>query len=233
MIPRLGDAANSPFPPVHSALKDPDGLLAWGGDLDPERLIQAYLRGIFPWYSQGQPILWWSPSKRCVIVPDQLHVSRRLARTIRKKDFRITADLAFADVVSACAAPGPQRTSTWITSEIASAYMQLHVLGLGHSIEIWRGDHLVGGIYGLSMGGMFFGESMFSAGRDGSKLALVALCRAMQRWSFDLLDCQIPNPHLLSLGAVSVPREQFLKQLQFSLEKETRTGSWTNEFANV
>ncbi len=116
---------------------------------------------------------------------------------------------------------------------MASAYMQLHVLGLGHSIEIWRGDHLVGGIYGLSMGGMFFGESMFSAGRDGSKLALVALCRAMQRWSFDLLDCQIPNPHLLSLGAVSVPREQFLKQLQFSLEKETRTGSWTNEFANV
>jgi len=229
-IPRLGSGAAAPFPPVSEAMDEPNGLLAWGGGLEPERLLNAYRHGIFPWYGSGQPILWWSPDPRCVIHPAGLHVSRRLARRLRQRPFRDTADRAFDEVVLACARPRRGETETWITPDMARAYGRLHALGWAHSVEIWRGEELVGGIYGLSIGGAFFGESMFSAERDASKFALVALCRQLVAWGHTLLDCQVTNPHLLSLGAVEVPRPAFIAALGEALLQDTRRGAWTDAY---
>jgi len=214
VIPILSTDPESPFPPTHQALEYPSGLLAAGGDLSATRLINAYRHGIFPWYSDGQPILWWSPVPRCVLYPQSVHSSRRLRRRYNQGVFRLTCDLAFAEVIAACAAPREDHDGTWISEEMQQAYIRLYKLGVAHSVEVWVDDSLVGGIYGLALGKVFFGESMFSKTRDASKIALVALCRQLHQWHFSLVDCQISNPHLLSMGAEDVSRAEFERHLQ-------------------
>ena len=210
MIPRLGEHPGAPFPPAHEALDEPDGLLAWGGDLSPERLLRAYGRGIFPWFSDEDPILWWCPAQRCVLPTEKLHVSRRLARRLHNGNWRFSADTAFDQVLDGCA---DSRDSTWITPAMKQAYRHLHELGYAHSFEAWLDDELAGGLYGVGLGRMFFGESMFSARTDGSKAVLTRLCPALKDWGIPWLDCQVPNPHLTSLGARSIPRDEFLDGL--------------------
>lgn len=214
-LPRLADDPLSPFPPPEAALDEPAGLLAWGGDLSVPRLLGAYRQGIFPWFSDGQPILWWSPDPRMVLRTDQVHLSRRLRRELRGSDWRIGADTAFDAVVAACArAPRPGQDGTWITGAMQAAYVALHAAGHAHSIEVWDASGvLVGGIYGVCIGRMFFGESMFSARTGGSKVALAALCRAMAAAGMPLLDCQVVSPHLRTLGAVAVSRATFLDEV--------------------
>lgn len=214
MIPILASDPESPFPPAEQALDDPPGLLAIGGDLSPARLVNAYRHGVFPWYSDDQPILWWSPAPRCILYPQAVHVSRRLRRRYNQGIFSLTVDEAFASVITACAGPRRDHDGTWITDEMLAAYIHLHELGIAHSVEVWIDDELAGGIYGLALGRVFFGESMFSHQQDASKIALVALCRQLQQWDFSLLDCQISNPHLLSMGAVDISRVEFNKYLK-------------------
>lgn len=212
------------FPPVHLA---EEGLLAVGGDLSPERLLAAYRSGIFPWYSKGDPILWWSPDPRMVLFPDRLHVSRRLVRSLRSGEFTVTADTAFERVIHSCATvPRPGQAFTWILPEIVDAYTRLHRQGYAHSIECRINDVLVGGLYGVSLGGCFFGESMFSLTRDGSKVAFTALARQCLRWQFVMIDCQLPTTHLAGLGASEIPREQFMRLLKSGLRMPTRRGAW-------
>jgi leucyl/phenylalanyl-tRNA--protein transferase len=195
-------------------LASPEGLLAVGGDLSPQRLLLAYSLGIFPWYGSGEPILWWSPDPRCVIVPGEVHVSRRLARTLHQQRFQVTCNRAFDRVVAACAEPRQQGSAdTWLVPEMQTAYRRLHGLGYAHSVETWLGGELVGGIYGVAIGRFFFGESMFHQAPDASKVALVALCRHLAAKQFELLDCQVPNPHLFRMGATSMPRAAFLDRL--------------------
>lgn len=201
------------FPPAAEALDEPPGLLAAGGDLSVERLLAAYRRGIFPWYSPGQPILWWCPDPREVLFPQQFHRSRSLSRRERRGDFEIRMDQAFAEVVGACAAPRARERGTWITPEMQAAYEQLHERGYAHSIEVWRDERLVGGVYGVRLGAVFFGESMFSREPDGSKLALSALATRSESLGLQLIDCQMPSPHLASLGSRTLPREEFLALL--------------------
>jgi len=208
-LPCLGEDPCSPFPPTAKALDSPNGLLAWGGDLGAKRLMSAYRAGIFPWYTPGQPILWWSPAPRCVIFPNQVHLSRRTRRRYNKENYRLSIDAAFAEVIQACAGPRDYESGTWITTDMMDAYFHLHQLGHAHSLEVWEDDLLVGGIYGLAMGSIFFGESMFSHRTDASKIALVALCRRLQQWGFGLLDCQVGNQHLFSMGAVELSRSEF------------------------
>lgn len=219
MIPwlRPGDPPSA-FPPVETALDDPDGLLCAGGDLAPERLIEAYRRGIFPWYSVGQPILWWSPDPRTVLYPAELHVSRSLARTLRRGRFAITADRAFAAVMDGCADPRRRPEGTWITLEMRAAYLRLHEMGYAHSVETWDGTRLVGGIYGVALGRAFFGESMFSAVPDASKAAICGLSHALLERNYDFIDCQVASAHLASLGARSLPRREFLRRLAAATE---------------
>jgi leucyl/phenylalanyl-tRNA--protein transferase len=205
---RPGDPPDA-FPPVGNALAEPNGLLALGGDLSPARLLAAYRRGIFPWYSVGQPILWWSPDPRAVLYPEAIRVPRSLGKLLRQNRFQVRVDTAFDAVVRACAAPRAHQDGTWITDEMAEAYGRLHRLGAAHSIEAWQGGELVGGLYGVAMGEVFFGESMFSRVRDASKVALVALCRL----GFRLIDAQVPSEHLFRMGAVEIPRSRFLSQL--------------------
>jgi len=214
MIPLLDSDPRSGFPPTELALAEPRGLLAVGGDLEPERLINAYRKGIFPWYSQSDPILWWAPFPRCVLLPGQVHVSRRLRRQYNQGRFRLTLDADFAQVISGCAAPRADGAGTWITAEMREAYLRLHYLGVAHSLEVWRDGGLAGGIYGLALGRVFFGESMFSRCNNASKIALVALCRHLQHCGFTLLDCQIENPHLRSMGCSNMPRAEFLRHLE-------------------
>jgi leucyl/phenylalanyl-tRNA--protein transferase len=223
------DSADLRFPPV--GLASPEGLLAVGGDLRAERLLEAYGRGIFPWYNPGQPILWWSPDPRAVLYPGRLRVSRRLARRVRHGEFEPAFDTRFAEVVSACAGarPGNPLGHTWITDEMADAYGRLHALGHAHSIEITRAGTLIGGLYGVALGGAFFGESMFSHATDGSKLALVVLTRHLAAWGFTLIDCQVPSPHLASLGVTDVRRSVFLRQLDAALQQPGRPGRWKIE----
>ncbi len=206
----------APFPPVEAALREPDGLLAIGGDLHPRRLLRAYRAGIFPWYGEGQPILWWSPDPRAVLLPQRLHVSRSLRRTLRRGTFRVTVDRDFAAVIEACATvPRRGQDGTWITPEMAEAYRRLHVLGHAHSVEVWtREGELAGGLYGVAIGRVFFGESMFSRRTDASKVALVALCRMLLAWGYRLIDCQVRSPHLERLGAELVPRRAFVRALE-------------------
>jgi leucyl/phenylalanyl-tRNA---protein transferase len=201
----------TPFPPPDAALIDPPGLLAAGGSLRPQRLLMAYRHGIFPWYSEGDPVLWWSPDPRCVIFPERIHVSRRLARRMRRNPFTITRDHAFAAVVDGCASPRAGDTGTWILPEMAAAYRRMHELGHATSFEIWDDDTLVGGIYGIHLGRVFFGESMFSRRSDASKIALVTAARADD---IELIDCQLPTDHLHSMGAEPIPRARFLDLLR-------------------
>ena len=195
------------FPPLDAALREPNGLLAIGADLSPERLLYAYRHSIFPWYSADQPILWWSPQPRFVIFSEQLKVSRSLSRTLRKKRFEVTVNKAFAAVIEACSQPRALQQDTWITPQMKSAYIRLHQLGHAMSIECWQSDRLAGGLYGLQVGRVFFGESMFTRVSDASKVALVSL----SRMGFSLIDCQLPNSHLNTLGAVALERSRFLQ----------------------
>lgn len=201
------------FPPVKKALTDPDGLLAIGGDLSPTRLLHAYQLGIFPWFSEGQPILWWSPDPRCVIRPGHLKISRSLRKTINSNRFNITTDQAFANVVRYCAAPRDGVCDTWITADIRTAYQQLHELGHAHSVECWHNGQLVGGLYGIAIGQVFFGESMFSRVSDASKVALAWLSARLAAADFQLIDCQVNSPHLRKLGAELMPRQSFTNLL--------------------
>jgi len=197
------------FPPLEQALEEPSGLLAAGGDLSPERLIAAYRRGIFPWYSPGQPVLWWSPDPRAVLFPEEFHCTRSLAKTLRNGGFSYSMDRDFAAVIDGCAAPRAASPGTWITSDMRAAYLELHRLEHAHSIEIVRGGALVGGLYGVRLGGVFFGESMFSRERDASKAALAHLVAVCRRNSLAVIDCQLPSRHLTTLGSRTIPRSQF------------------------
>jgi leucyl/phenylalanyl-tRNA---protein transferase len=220
---RVGDVR---FPPVE--LATPEGLLAIGGDLRVERLLEAYRHGIFPWYNDDQPILWWSPDPRAVLFPDKLHVSRRLERTIRRGHFTVTLDTCFRDVMTHCAGPRPQypEGGTWITPAMVEAYSALHELGYAHSVETWQKEQLVGGLYGVALGGIFFGESMFTHVPDASKVALVSLVRQLQAWGFRIFDCQQSSRHIKTLGAEEIPRREFLDHLADALTRPDRRGRW-------
>ena len=213
------------FPPVGDA---ENGLLAVGGDLSPERLVAAYSQGIFPWYSEGEPILWHSPDPRFVLTTESFRVPRRLERTRRTNSrLRLSLDEAFEDVIEACSrAPRPGQRGTWITEEMKAAYVELHRLGFAHSAEAFRGEELAGGLYGVSLGGAFFGESMFARSSDASKIAFVALVEQLARWKIDLIDCQVKTSHLARFGARSISRGRYLEALRRELEKPTRRGAW-------
>ena len=215
------------FPPVETALKDPNGLLAMGGDLSLERLLDAYQHGIYPWFNPGEPILWWSPDPRMVLVPDEIRVTRSLAKRIRNGGFEVRVDTAFADVMLACAAPRIDAAGTWISPDMVAAYSRLHLAGYAHSVETWHNGELVGGLYGVAIGRMFYGESMFSRMADASKVALVRLAQQLQQWGFGLIDCQMETEHLASLGAHTVPRSVFTARLADLVNLPHRSGPWT------
>lgn len=217
------------FPPPEMA--SAEGLLAVGGDLGSERLLEAYRCGIFPWYSPGQPVLWWSPDPRMVLFPQQLKISRSLRKTLKSGRFRVTLDMAFRSVIERCAEPRRNQPGggTWITSEMQDAYCRLYAEGHAHSVETWLDQDLVGGLYGVSLGGAFFGESMFSRTTDASKVALAHLVRQLETWNYSLIDCQVASAHLFSLGAEEIPRARFLMQLAAALRLPGRPGAWTSE----
>src|SRR5262245_58129265 len=217
---------DDPFPPVDHALIEPNGLLAAGGDLSPERLLDAYARGIFPWFSEDDPVLWWSPDPRMVLFPPEVHVSRSLRKTIRSGRLQVTLDRCFAQVMAGCAAPRPGQDGTWITDEMTAAYLQLFELGHAHSVEAWANGTLVGGLYGVTIGRMFFGESMFSRVPDASKVALVSLVRQIERWGFRCIDCQMSTGHLASLGAREIPRWLFLRLVRDLVGQAATPGAW-------
>ena len=221
----------TPFPDPASALREPDGLLAAGGRLSSARLRTAYRHGIFPWFSEGQPILWWTPDPRAVLFPQELRISRSLRKTLRKTPdnggFRITLDTAFAAVIDACAQPRPEQEGTWITRDMKQAYVRLHREGVAHSAEAWRGDELAGGLYGLAIGQVFFGESMFTRKRDASKVAFAHLVTQLQAWGYRLIDCQVQSDHLTSLGARSIRRAEFNALLDLHCALPGRPGAWT------
>ncbi|MEH6822559.1 MAG: leucyl/phenylalanyl-tRNA--protein transferase [Motiliproteus sp.] len=210
---------NTRFPPVERALTDPDGLLAVGGDLSPARLIQAYRNGIFPWFDESQPILWWSPDPRCILKPEQLHVSRSLRKLMRQQRLRVSLNTCFSAVIDACAAPRCDANGTWISSEMQQAYLRLHQQGVAHSVEVWQQEQLVGGLYGLAIGKTFFGESMFSRVSNASKIGFVTLVEQLKRWDYALIDCQIHSEHLKSLGAGEVPRSEFIELLNRNIDR--------------
>lgn len=212
MIPWLD--GNQPFPPLTLALTEPNGLLAAGGQLTPERLINAYENGIFPWYSDNQPLLWWSPDPRMVLRPAEFKISRSLGKRLRKGDFEVRIDTRFVSVMCACAAPRDGQAGTWITDEMIAAYSALHRRGIAHSVETWINGELVGGLYGVALGRMFYGESMFTRSTDASKIALAHLVRQLERWKFGLIDCQMQTPHLASFGAREIPRDTFVRDLK-------------------
>jgi len=214
------------FPPTDQALVDPNGLLAGGGDLSPERLLYAYRRGIFPWYEVGQPILWWSPNPRALLFPERFHLSRSLRKLLRNCPFEVTADWDFKGVMNACAQPRTYAHGTWITPEMNTAYTELHRLGYAHSIEVWRQGQLVGGLYGLALGRVFFGESMFSRVSNGSKVAFAHLVAQLRAWRFQLIDCQVSSSHLFSLGAEERPRADFEQMLLDWAYLPSITGPW-------
>ncbi len=220
------------FPPLEEALAEPNGLLAMGGDLSSERLLAAYTKGIFPWYELGQPILWWSPDPRAVLWPEDLHVSRRLQRSRRQSKLTMTCDRAFTTVVQRCAEPRRYADGTWITADMSQAYCALHEIGWAHSVEAWQADQLVGGLYGVAIGRVFFGESMFSRLTNASKIALIAAVAYLQARDFALLDCQIWSSHLQTLGATTLSRAEFLQQLKTLCHPTGSPGSWAQDFEN-
>ena len=213
------------FPPLDRALREPNGLLAAGGDLRAERLIAAYRHGCFPWFSEGQPVLWWSPDPRTVLFPEEFHLSRSLARLMRQQRFRVTFDQDFAAVIEGCAGPRDNADGTWITDSMRAAYLELHQRGLAHSVEVWQGDALVGGLYGLAMGRLFFGESMFSRADNASKVGFATLVGKLKEWGFALIDCQMPTRHLHSFGARPIARQAFADYLQRYLDQPS-TADW-------
>jgi len=216
------------FPPPEYA--EPDGLLAVGGDLSLKRLLLAYSMGIFPWYSEGQPILWWSPDPRLVLLPEELKVSRSLGKTLRKQAFKVTFDRAFREVITSCARVHRRRQGgTWLTPEMVRAYCELFSLGFAHSAESWQGGSLAGGLYGVALGGVFFGESMFSRAPDASKVALVALAGKLKMEDIDIIDCQVTTRHLVSMGAREIPRSEFLAILQRAVDKPWNPGRWERQ----
>jgi len=216
------DQKTDAFPHYRYALEEPNGLLAAGGDLSPSRIINAYSLGIFPWYNPGEPILWWSPTPRSVIYPKNFKPSKSLKKSMNKGSFNVTLDTCFEEVIQQCAGPRENQSGTWIDGNIQHAYTELHRLGVAHSAECWSGDKLVGGLYGIALGGVFFGESMFSRESNASKVAFAMLCKQLLKWGFTLIDCQVHNPHLESLGAVEIPRELFLTELNEALVKPSR-----------
>lgn len=231
MIPWLN--RDTPFPPLEYAMEQPNGLLAVGGDLSPTRLLDAYRRGIFPWYSAGDPILWWSPDPRMILAPHELRVTRSLDKVLRNRPYEVRFDTAFDAVIRACAEPRQGQGGTWITDEIRAAYNQLHVMGYAHSIETWIDGKLAGGLYGVAIGRMFYGESMFARERDASKIAFVHLVRDLAARSFGMIDCQMHTEHLASLGARLVPRGEFLQALRELVDFAAPVGPWQYQRANV
>lgn len=224
MIPWLeGDSA---FPDVESALREPNGLLAAGGDLEPSRLLAAYRKGIFPWFSPGDPILWWSPDPRMVLSPRDIRVTRSMSKTLRNKAYEVRFDSRFDLVIAACAEPRKNHQGTWITAGMQHAYSTLHKLGLAHSVEIWMNDHIAGGLYGVAVGNVFFGESMFSWQRDASKIALIALARHAVTAGIAMIDCQMHTDHLESMGARAVSRVEFCSRLNELVDYPRTSGSW-------
>lgn len=225
MIPWLvGDA---PFPPLARALADPNGLLCAGGDLSPERILDAYRHGIFPWFAAGEPILWWSPDPRMVLFPAEFRISRSLRRTLRARRYEVRLDSAFAAVIAACAdTPRAEQAGTWITREMQQAYRRLHELGYAHSVETWVDGKLVGGLYGLAIGRMFYGESMFAHATDASKIAAAHLARFLEAHGFAMIDCQMNTPHLASLGAREIPRSDFIVRLRELTATDAAPGRW-------
>jgi len=224
MIPWL--KSQDPFPEVTRAMREPNGLLAAGADLSPQRLINAYQSGIFPWYSDGQPPLWWSPDPRMVLFPAEFQIPRSLRKRLRRRDYEIRADTCFETVMRACAAPRADEGGTWITEEMVFAYTGLYRRGLAHSVETWIDDKLAGGLYGVALGRMFYGESMFTRVTDASKLALAHLVRQIERWGFGLIDCQMKTAHLATFGAREIPRTGFLRMLQELVNYPAQFGEW-------
>jgi leucyl/phenylalanyl-tRNA--protein transferase len=225
-LPLLDPDAPASFPDPRQALTEPNGLLAFGGDLSPTRLLAAYGKGIFPWFSDGEPILWWSPDPRCVLHTQDLRMGRSLRRQLADKHWRLTLDHAFDAVVRGCAAPRRDASGTWIVPAMVDAYNRLYHLGHAHSIEVWEDGQLIGGIYGIALGQLFCGESMFSRRSGASKLALVALARLLHSWDFPLIDTQVANAHTLSLGAVEIPRAQYLQDVATLRRQPGQPGNW-------
>lgn len=218
-----------PFPPAEQALEEPDGLLAVGGSLAPRRLLHAYRNGIFPWYNEGEPILWWSPNPRLTLLPDRLRVSRSLRKILRRQEFQISFDRAFEAVIEGCAAPRPKAADTWITPEMKSAYIAMHQMGIAHSVESWYDNELVGGLYGIAIGQVFFGESMFSRRSNASKTAFAVFVPALIEWNYALVDCQIYTGHLAGFGAEEMPRSDFLTLLNRYCERPASPQAWKSQ----
>lgn len=227
MIPWLDKRPD--FPPVERALLEPNGLLAAGGELSPPWLLAAYSQGIFPWYSEGEPVLWWSPDPRLVLIPDRIRISRSLRKVLRSERYQIRFDTAFAEVVRACAEPRTYQRDTWITPQMQAAYVRMHELGHAHSVEAWQGNKLVGGLYGMAVGRAFFGESMFSRANDASKCCLAWLSRFLDARDFAVIDCQMTTSHLLSMGAEEVPRAVFVSALQGLCQTGQAPGRWPEQ----
>lgn len=224
MIPSAKSCSS--FPAVENALREPNGLLAAGGDLSPQRLLEAYRKGIFPWFNEGEPILWWSPDPRMVLFPNELKISHSLHKTLKKDHYQIRTDCSFSQVMRACAAPRKGQAGTWIHPEMVAAYTALHEMGLAHSVETWIDDVLVGGLYGVALGQVFFGESMFSLVPDASKVAFVHLVKQLQYWEFGLIDCQVKTSHLASLGAREISRREFSQRLDTLIIRLEPGGRW-------
>lgn len=229
MIPWL--RAGAPFPPISSALADPNGLLAAGGDLTPARLLDAYRHGIFPWYSEGQPVLWWSPDPRTVLYVDEFKVPRSLRKVARQRRFEITVDADFVGVIDSCAAPRAGARGTWITAEMMDAYVGLHRQGRAHSVEAWRDGQLAGGLYGVAIGRMFFGESMFARESDASKVALIKLVSMLKRLQVPLIDCQQETAHLVRFGARPISRRLFAEEVLRLVNSTEAPGAWNDAAA--
>lgn len=224
MIPWLD--SHTLFPPIDAALAEPNGLLAAGGNLTPERLVDAYRHGIFPWYSDDQPLLWWSPDPRMVLFPAELRLTHSLKKRLRRRDYEIRADTCFEQVMRACAEPRPGQQGTWITDDMVDAYCALHTRGLAHSVETWIDGELAGGLYGIALGHMFYGESMFTRVTDASKLAFAHLVRQIGRWGFGMTDCQMKTSHLAAFGAREIPRSEFMRKLRELVNYPGQDGTW-------
>jgi leucyl/phenylalanyl-tRNA---protein transferase len=224
MIPLLGPG--DPFPPVHRALDEPNGLLAAGGGLSAARLLDAYSRGIFPWFSEGDPVLWWCPDPRMVLPTSEVHVSQSLRRRLRRADYEVTFDRAFAEVLRECAAPRRNESGTWLVPSMRRAYQHLYEQGTAHSIEVWMGGALAGGLYGVALGRMFYGESMFSRQTNGSKIALVVLATHLSKWGFPIVDCQMQTTHLATMGAREIPRAAFLRMVTELVAQPGMSNPW-------
>ncbi len=231
-LPEL-DINNNSFPDIESALKEPDGLLAMGGDLSPQRVLSAYRNGIFPWFSKGQPILWWSPSQRAVLPPGDVHISKSMKKLIKQHNFSVSVNLAFNDVIHACAAPRSYQSETWITDEMIGAYKQLHQQGFAHSVEVWSENKLIGGLYGICIGSLFCGESMFSKTQNSSKIAFIALCQHFARFQGLLIDCQMVTEHLQRFGVRGVARKDFAGYLNRYKNRAVDKKCWQKQEIKV